>query len=312
MDIKATKESMPALDFSGRSMLPEHQAYNHYYGLGLETQIPGISHQFGYIDSGHYRLACHSYQPAKPKGTFFLLHGYYDHTGLFRHIIRYFLEQNYCVFVYDLPGHGLSSGPSATIPDFSIYSLLLENILNYCESNLPKPWNVYGQSTGCAIITDYLVNHSRQLNPPKFKQVVLSAPLVRPYLWNLGRVQLYLTRPFLKQIPRKFTDNCRDQSFLAFAREDPLAPRILPVEWVNAMDRWIRRIEKIQGLTVPVSPLILQGTHDKTIDATHNIAVLKRLYKGATVLYLEQARHHLPNELEATRTEYMEWLSSFL
>lgn len=312
MNSEKIRERLRPLDFSSTDQPVQEQDYHRYYGLDLENQLPSIHHRFGYIDSGHYRIACHSYQPDAPRGTVFLLHGYYDHSGLFRHVIHYFLAQRYNVLVHDLPGHGLSSGQPASIPDFSIYSLLLADLLRHSHGQLARPWKVFGQSTGCAIITDYLTGLQQQNRPLPFEQVIFSAPLIRPYLWRLGRLQLYLLRPFLQQIPRSFTDNSRDQDFLAFARQDPLAPRIIPVEWVSAMDRWIRRIEAIEKLTIPLSPLILQGTCDTTIDARHNIAVLKRLFHNPQVLYLEGARHHLPNELEATREEYFRWLDAFL
>ncbi len=312
MDIKAVKPFIQPLTFMGQSLSSSEQAYSQFYGIDFDNKLADINHEFGYLDIGHYRIACHAYCPKVPKGTFFLLHGYYDHVGLFRHIIEYLLKQGYCVFAYDLPGHGLSSGQPATIPDFSIYSLVLEGILKECSGHLPKPWHAYGQSTGCAIITDFLAGKSGQQKEPAFKKVILSAPLVRPYLWGLGKIQLYVLRLFLQQIPRKFTDNSRDHLFLEFAKADPLAPRVLPVEWVNAMARWINRIEKPDNQIISICPLILQGTEDTTIDAKHNIAVLSRLYKDPQVLYLEGARHHLPNELEPTRTEYMQWLSSHL
>ena len=311
MDIKTLKSEIKPLTFKGGALSSIESAYAKYYSIDAANLLPDISHELGYLDCQGYRIACHIYRPATPKGTFFLLHGYYDHVGLFKHIIRYLLEQGFCVFAYDLPGHGLSSGESASIPDFSIYTQVLATILKVCTDKMPKPWHAYGQSTGCAILTDYLLDLARQQKPAPFNQVVLSAPLVRPYLWKLGRIQLYILRPFLKQIPRQFSKNSRDQAFLAFAKEDPLAPRTLPVAWVNAMDRWIRSVEESTE-TIPISPLIIQGTDDKTVDACHNIPVLKQLYKNPEILHLEDARHHLPNELEHARTQYMNWLSTFL
>lgn len=101
------------------------------------------------------------------------------------------------------------------------------------------------------------------------------------------------------------------KSFLELSHNDPLSATILPIQWVLAMDRWIRRIESSK-IKSPVSPLILQGTFDRTVDAKHNIAVLEKLYTQPSVYYLEDARHHLPNELDETIDDYLSWLTSKL
>ena len=278
------------------------------YGIDLENKLEDVGHTFGYVDTKVFRIATHLYSCKNPKGTVFLLHGYYDHVGLFEHIIRFFLEQNLNVLAYDLPGHGLSRGESATIEDFDDYRQTLEDILAFSDCLLPKPWFAYGQSTGCAIITDFLNDLAVQMQPAPFQQVILSAPLVRPYLWWLARIQFYIAQPFVKQIPRTFKNNCRDADFIQKAHNDPLAPTVLPTQWVASMNRWIKKIEA-SSVQIPVPAFILQGTDDKTVDGPHNVKVLSRLYVESSTLWLENARHHLPNELRATREQYLSWLS---
>ena len=281
------------------------------YGLDLEKQLPDVKHCFGYVDSCDYRIACHLYLKENAKSSVFILHGYFDHSGYFKHIIRFFLDQNCNVLIYDLPGHGLSTGKAASIPDFSIYSLVLGDLQNYCESFLPKPWYGFGQSTGGAILTEYVLEKARHKQTIPFDRLILSAPLVRPRLWHINRWQLYVMRFFIKQMPRKFTRNSRDESFIERAHNDPLTSRALPMEWLMSMDRWIKKIGKAKQI-IPLTPAIIQGTHDGTIDAEYNVARLQKLYRGAEVLWLENARHHLPNELEETRQEYFQWLKKYL
>ena len=291
--------------------------YFAYYGIDLENQLAGVQHRFGVIDSYNYRIASHLYEQDGAKGTFFILHGYYDHVGLFSHILKFFLQQGYNVLAFDLPGHGLSSGKPATIPDFSVYTQILSDILKTSAGRLTRPWHGFGQSTGCAILTDFLLTHELSAHEPltgkqpKLDKVIFSAPLVRPWLWPVSRIQLYLARPFIKQLPRRFTDNSRDPEFLQKAHNDPLAPKVLPTQWVSAMDRWIQKIERHRQKS-PFQPLIIQGTYDRTVDAKYNIAKLRQLFTEPEVLMLKDARHHLPNELEETRQKYTEWLSSYI
>lgn len=306
---------MQPLTFTNRMLSCDEIAYTKYYGIDAENLYTGTTHELGYLNCHGYQIACHAYRPPVSKGSFFILHGYFDHVGLFKHIIRYFLEQGFCVFAFDLPGHGLSMGESASIHSFSVYSRILNDILCICKGRVPTPWHAYGQSTGCAILTDFLLSLPQQglcqQQSLLFQQIILSAPLVRPYLWHLSRIKLYIIRPFLRKVPRQFTNNSRDTAFLEFAKADPLAPKFIVVDWVSSMDRWIKKIESTDQ-TIAITPMIIQGTSDKTVDAKHNISVLRRLYKNPHVLYLASACHHLPNELEQTRSEYMEWLSSFL
>ena len=307
MNVTTLKKNIKPLFRELSDSSAEELSYFARYGIDLENQVDGISHRFGSLDCNGYKIACHLLAQENPEGTFFILHGYYDHVGLYSHILRFFLEQGYNVFAYDLPGHGLSSGTPATIPDFSVYTEILSSIFLLCADRVAKPWHGYGQSTGCAILTDHLL--SAKATP--LNNVVLSAPLVRPWMWPLSRIQLHIARLFIRQLPRAFTDNSRDKSFLAMAHNDPLAPRVLPIEWVLAMDRWIKKVVRHKGKS-PVSPLVIQGTCDRTVDAKYNIAKLKELFSDPKVLLLKDARHHLPNELEETRAEYTKWLASYL
>ncbi|WP_423811416.1 alpha/beta hydrolase, partial [Pseudomonas aeruginosa] len=41
-------------------------------------------------------------------GSLLLMHGYYDHMGLYRHVVDWALGMGFSVLACDLPGHGLS------------------------------------------------------------------------------------------------------------------------------------------------------------------------------------------------------------
>src|SRR5699024_4012803 len=91
------------------------------------------------------------------------------------------------VLAYDLPGHGLSSGPRAEIDDFRTYREVLEQCLAQARHHLPGPWHVIAQSTGGAIVMDYLLHHGFDDGNSPFRQIILLAPLVRPYKWSSAR-----------------------------------------------------------------------------------------------------------------------------
>jgi hypothetical protein len=61
--------------------------YQRFYGLDLGTQLAGR------LPGGGVRAGRAGWLPEQPVATLFLLHGYYDHMGLYRHVIEWALEQ---------------------------------------------------------------------------------------------------------------------------------------------------------------------------------------------------------------------------
>jgi alpha-beta hydrolase superfamily lysophospholipase len=158
---------------------------------------------------------------------------FYDHTGLYRHVIEWALDQGFAVIACDLPGHGLSSGARASI----VISLSIRTPCRRCSprrfADLPQPWHLCGQSTGGAIVVDHVLNHGE--GSPAQGQVILLAPLVRPRAWGWSQLSYYLLRPFVQGIARRFSENSNDPDFLPFLQADPLQPKRLPTAWVGAV-----------------------------------------------------------------------------
>ncbi|WP_085706663.1 alpha/beta hydrolase [Pseudomonas sp. B35(2017)] len=282
----------------------EAKAYQRFY----RTDFPerDVWRGIGRFEVDGYELVSHCWWPETAKGTLFLLHGFYDHTGLYRHVIAWALDQGFAVIACDLPGHGLSSGERASIRDFSEYQDALHGLFAEARSiALPQPWHLCGQSTGAAIVVDHLLDQS--VESPAQGQVILLAPLVRPRAWGWSQLSYYLLRPFVRGIARRFSENTNDPAFLPFLQADPLQPKRLPTKWVGALSRWIERIEYAKKS--PRRPLIVQGQADMTVDWPHNLQVLKWKFDRPQILMLPQARHHLANEVVEMREEYFEFLS---
>jgi alpha-beta hydrolase superfamily lysophospholipase len=284
----------------------EGQAYQRFYGLEQLTLNGTVSSGLGRFDVGGYEIVTQVWIPAQPVATLILMHGFYDHTGLYRHVIAWALEQNLAVIACDLPGHGLSSGSRASIKDFAEYQLVLERLFVEADSlRLPKPWHLCGQSTGGAIVIDHLLNSGAA--SPAQGQAILLAPLVRPRAWGWSKLSYYLLRFFVKGIERRFSENSNAADFLPFLLTDPLQPRRLPTAWVGALAKWIERIERAPRSER--SPLIIQGEADMTVDWAHNLSVLDAKFTQPRVLMIPEARHHLANESPEIRARYFEFLT---
>ncbi len=284
--------------------LPEAQVYRRFYGLDFPDRARQI--RLGTVPVAGFQVAVQAWWPAQPRATLLLMHGYYDHMGLYRHLINWALGQGFVVLSCDLPGHGLSTGLPASIDDFADYRATFEMLLSTAQSlDLPQPWHQCGQSTGAGIILEYLLNGPER---NELGETILLAPLVRPRGWNRARWAYYLLRPFTKAIARGFYANSGDADFVDFiARRDPLQAKTLPVAWVGAMSRWVASVEG-----APRSarrPMIIQGDNDLTVDWRHNLEVLQAKFTQPEVLMLAGGRHQLANEEAALRQQYLEFLN---
>src|SRR5690554_765962 len=108
------------------------ERYLGHYGLApLLAEHVGL--YVGYVDARGFRLWTQIWSPPEPVGTAFVVHGYFDHLGLYRHLLERLLERHWRVVLWDLPGHGLSSGARASIQDFADYGGCLEALQAHLE-----------------------------------------------------------------------------------------------------------------------------------------------------------------------------------
>ncbi|MES2817481.1 MAG: alpha/beta hydrolase [Pseudomonadota bacterium] len=293
---------------AGAAASPQASAYRAHYGLDLVAH-PKVQSRLGCFEVGGYRVVAQAWWPEQPKATLLLMHGYYDHMGLYRHVVEWALGMGFAVLSCDLPGHGLSSGTRASIGEFSEYQAVFQGLLGEAAAlQLPQPWHLCGQSTGGAILIDYLLTGGpgREVG-----ETILLAPLVRPRAWGWSKLSYRLLKPFVEALPRRFSDNSNDADFIRFVFQgDPLQPRNLPTAWVGALARWVSHIERAPRSLR--SPLIVQGEADMTVDWRHNLEVLQDKFATPEILLLPEARHHLANESVALRTRYFGFLSERL
>ncbi len=299
-DPQALRTSLKPLVPGERAILtPQEDRYLRHYGIHFGESHEGIEHWFGKVPSPNHDIAAHLWRPRDAVGTSVVVHGYYDHVGLYRHLINHLIERGYAVLSFDLPGHGLSSGSPATIATFDHYVEAFDACLAALGEHLPKPWHLFGQSTGGAIAMEWLLANGLRRATSPFEHVILLAPLVRPANWGMGRIMYQVARRLVTERPRGLSDNADNPEFLTFLRErDPLQAKTLPVQWVTAMVEWMRRFETRPA--TDIAPLVVQGQSDKTVDWRYNMKVIERLF-APQIVYLPEARHHLVNESPALR-----------
>jgi alpha-beta hydrolase superfamily lysophospholipase len=279
--------------------------YFKHYGLDLIDQ--NTEHFFGTFQSNGFTLAGHIFKPKEYKATVLILHGYLNHSGLLSKLIKYLLESGFAVAVYDLPGHGLSSGQPTAIEDFSQYSDSLNDFMNVIKPVLHGPYHIIGHSTGAAIIMDYLLGGSDDC----FDKVILVAPLERSDLWLLSKIGFSICRPFCNNLPRVFRNVSSDKDFLQFVKyKDPLQAKKVSMNWVNAMFKWDEKITNAKTSRRPT--LVIQGLKDNIIDWQYNIRFILSKFKNSRIELIENARHELLNESVVYRKEVFSQIGSYL
>lgn len=282
----------------------EVQAYLAYYGLDQATAMARYS--IGTELIGDTLLVVQHFSRAHSRGTAVVVHGYTDHAGLYRHLITHLLSQHWDVLIYDLPGHGLSSGQRFAIDSFRTYARQLSSLLLRHEHQLTAPMVGIGQSTGGAILLQLALE--RQRGGRLLQDRILLSPLVRPRHYSRIELSYRWLHWCLKRVNREHSDSSNDADFVHFMRHlDPLQGNFVDVGWVGAMLDWVGQAEQAAALQLPA--LIIQGTDDQTLEWEHNLGVLGGLLPQASIERLVAARHHLVNEAEPWRGEVFDRIS---
>jgi alpha-beta hydrolase superfamily lysophospholipase len=310
-DLHELAQQLPELEFSPAKdcdwpQTDLAQAYLNDYEINFANEFAQVSHAFGCVHTSGFKIATHYWLPENAKGTVVVVHGYYDHVGVFDHPIRFALQHNFSVLAFDLPGHGLSSGEPAVINSFNQYGDVLADILQQSAAIMPQPLYAIGQSTGCAVLLNYLWRYAiAQDALERFEKIVLCSPLVLPRGWrgiHMGKYVYAVLRHFIRRIARTFSKSSHDAVFNQFLKEqDLLQAKILSLAWVGAMKAWHEMVLHFAPLQKEF--LIVQGTEDMTVDWQYNLPLLQQKLPNAKVVLIENAGHQLVNESDEYRTQ---------
>ena len=278
--------------------------FSHY---GLNPAPDTIEHFFGSFTSQGYTLAAHVFVPQTYTATVILLHGFLAHTGQLKEVISFLLDKRYAVAVYDMPGHGLSSGNRGEIGGFTEYTRILDDFIHLTTPHLKTPYHIIGYSTGAATVIDYMLTTRTSL----FGTVILCCPLIRSAMWYPSKWVYQVGKSFVSSIPRLPTKNSSDRKFLAFVRSnDPLQIWSVPVAWLNALYTWNRRIQHYPASDKKIA--VIQGKKDSTLAWQYNLRFLGKKFPRADICTIPSARHELFNESPQIRTEVLSQVHTYL
>lgn len=236
------------------------------------------------------------------KGTFIIVHGYMDHSGLYHHIVRHLLQQGFNVLIFDKQGHGLSSGERYGINDFSQYAQQLDVLIKRTlTQTLDTPFYLIAQSTGAAVVMEYLLSCTFTIDR-RIKRVMLLAPLVRNHRFLMTKMHHYLTRLFIKNIKRSKSHSSHDPLFLDLINNrDPLGHRDMKASWIGALMAWEQRFQKYKACAMDVC--VIQGSDDTTVAWQYNLDVIQQKFTVSEQVVITGAKHNLVNETEQYREQ---------
>lgn len=284
------------------------QAYLETYQL---TQLPNDARHFaGTLNlPDSETIVIQAWQPKVITGTAFIVHGLYDHLGLYHHLIRYCLNRGWRVVAFDLPGHGLSSGKRTSIRDFQQYDRIFTKILSSICVFFKEPLHVFGQSTGGAIVINYLLKYGIKPQFSPFASINLIAPLVRPKEWRKIICFYWLLKRCKHTMKRGRSINSQDTEFLDFLwHHDPLQAGELSVDWIGALIEWDHFIHAQNPSKVPIN--IIQGDDDNSVSWRYNLKFLEQYFPNQQLQMITSGRHHLVNEIAHIREQIWEFFDS--
>jgi len=280
--------------------------YVRYYDINFDEKIAGLTQSIGCMQSADFELVVQSFILSTQAPTIFACHGYFDHSGLYGKLIEWGLKRGYNLILFDLPGHGLSSGSRASIDSFDSYIEALNSLVLWCSPRLLGDKLLLGQSTGAAVVMSYLMT-----KPNNIQHAVLLAPLVRPHKWSRIKWLHRIVRPFLSRLPRTFTDNSHDEDFLRRLKmSDPLQCRTQSIRWVTAMSQWMRWFLTLKPVSNTV--LVIQGTADLTVDWRYNLHIIGSKFPRASIVKIDNMRHHVVGEHVYYREQVFASIDSYL
>ncbi len=254
-----------------------------------------------------------------------MTHGIGEHSGRHHHIATFFSQfANVCI--YDLRGHGKSSGERAYVNDFFSFSKDLMVILNFLKTEFKMShFILYGHSMGALITCDFIQNYKHinsniiSLEDGFYPQMIfLSNPAVEPAGW---------TGALVKKIPQywlnvlaSFNRSTKvaglidifylshDVRVFEDYLKDPLNSTKLHTKLLLQVVRRARIVFS-RPLGAECKVHVVVGTKDRLVSHKGAIDYFHRLEPKAEVHVVDEGYHELHNEVERIKAKYINILN---
>jgi acylglycerol lipase len=254
-------------------------------------------------------------------------HGIGEYSGRYQQLAQ-FLGQYFNVCIYDLRGHGRSSGERAYVNDFFDFSRDLNTVLLHLqESYKMKSFILYGHSMGGLITSEFMQNYHRMTNacivPGSFypQLVFLSSPAVLPAGW-LGKLVKNMPLVWWKALAQKkihfSLSGLIDLFYLSHDyrvfeeyMKDPLNNKKLSLKLLLEVVVHAREVfQKPLSLSCPLH--CVAGTEDHLVSYPAIAHYFQTVEPHGFLHVVPNGYHELHNEVERYRRPYLDVLKSVL
>jgi alpha-beta hydrolase superfamily lysophospholipase len=271
-------------------------------------------HEMDFFISGDgLKIMTELWLPAERKAIVVVVHGYGEHSGRYRHVIRALTDAGYGVFTLDHRGHGKSEGLRA---HFDSFDQPIDDLKDYIEivgaRQEDEPIYMLGHSMGALITLAYALRY-----PATLAGIIVSAAPVNADA-NVSKALVatgnILTNvipkvPLLKLVPLETLS--RDPDVVRAFREDPLTykgnMRVRLGTELNKTAKWVR--ERISELKLPI--LVLYGEADELVNPSGSRLVYDKVGSSdKKIKSYHNLRHEIMNEPERDKVlaDIIAWL----
>jgi acylglycerol lipase len=269
-----------------------------------------------FMSSDGLKIMTEHWLPKDHKAIVMVVHGYGEHSGRYRHVIRALTDANYAVFTLDHRGHGQSEGLRAYFDSFDQPVNDLKDYIYSIRADHDENVFILGHSMGGLITLAYALRY-----PLGLAGIVVSAPPVNadanvsPALVKLGSVltKIIPKQPLVKLVPLETLS--RDPAVIRAFERDPLTykgnMRVRMGTAMNDTAKWVR--EHLEELKLPL--LVVYGEDDKLVNPSGSQLVHeKATSEDKTIKAYPELRHEIMNEPERDTVigDIIAWLDGHL
>lgn len=241
------------------------------------------------------------------KANLIIVHGIAEHSGRYKHVVKYFYDNGFNVITYDLRGHGKSGGKRGYVKSFHDHIDDLHEVVKHVKTLNNQKVFLIGHSMGGAIVhmyeakyhdVDGIISSAAASNTPKSSRVLKYIGF-----WYIG---------FVKISSKMFADHL---SYDPYVKEDnlsdPLNLKFMYIKLIGeVMVKGAKYIQK--NLTSFKTPILyIHGKDDHIVEPViSEKTFLKNKSLDKILLTYDHAKHELFNEYikEEVFEDCKEWI----